>query len=92
MKPSTSITRRLYSKCLAFDSEGRKLIFVTIDAIGAGLKATRDAYKEAQKLGIQTPLKNIIMSASHTHNGFGGIAEELAFQYAPATDLFVNTC
>ncbi len=70
------VAKKLYTKCLAILSGNERTIIVSTDFIGATPKITKDSFEKARRLGLRTELKNIIVSASHTHSGFGAIGEE----------------
>jgi hypothetical protein len=71
-------------------SDNDRTMIITMDFIGATPSVTKKAYQKAKAKGLRTELKNIVVSASHTHSGYGAISEEdIVFQVAPAIDLYV---
>jgi len=77
----------LWAKCLALSDGNTRVVFATIDAIGADGKVFAKAYEIAKKQGFKTPYENIVLSGSHSHSGAGAVSTELLWELAPATDL-----
>ena len=77
----------LWAKCLALSDGKTRVVFATIDAIGADGKVFAMAYEIAKKQGFTVPYENVILSGSHSHSGAGAVSSELLWELAPATDL-----
>jgi len=88
MMPSQGILDISWAKALVIDNGIEKVCFVSVDAIGADGGLIEAAYHKAVARGFAIKRDNVIISASHTHSGPGGVSRERIWEIAPATDLF----
>lgn len=88
MTPSEGAMMPLWVKCLVLVAEDdNKSCVCGMDAIGSSGEMTALAWEMARERGFTVPLDNVIIGASHTHSGPGGVAFDLLWELAPATDL-----
>ncbi len=85
LRPSLGIHDPIRSKAMVLQMNGTKVLFLSLDVVGATVDFYDDVAKAARLLGIEY----VIVTATHTHSGPGGMSRSWFWKIV-ATDSFVQ--
>jgi hypothetical protein len=79
-EPSTGVHDPLYARVLVVKNSQRQLVLVSCDLMGVTENFTMAILKKAKR---QMPLRrrDLIVFATHTHSGAGGLSDRFALQF-----------
>lgn len=84
--PSTGFRDPVRSKTMVIhDSNGNKMVFISVDLVGVSKKVVKDLAKAFKKQGYKR--EHFFLSATHTHSGPGTISSNIGLSII-ATDLY----
>lgn len=86
-EPATGTKDTLGARALVLANPTRKVAIVKVDAIGMSRKLRNDLVAAAAPL--QIPSANLMVVATHTHSGPGGVSDQAAWEIA-ASDCFAQ--